>query len=508
MKLLLTTIKGECKRTELDLRYLYGIVADAPIDSTLKMFDEVTLDLDIYDEIVRGQYNIVYLHIDESNERRIITVSEMIKKALPSTVVIAGGLQVSFDTGAFMESNPQFDYVIRGEGELVLFNFIRTLLTYEFDFENIAGLAYRSDEGIVVNPYEALVSPEDLPFPYDKCDLYDTSEVYYETIRGTSDRSIYSQHIPDPRVRSLSLNRVCTELRYFIVKKVERLVFLDKWFNYNTERAYRIFEYIINNDNGITSFEMNMDGDNLDDETIRLLSEARKGLFTFSFDVASTNAETLAAVGRKENIYQLMYNVNKLMQVSKVGIELNVTAGLPLETEALFARSFNKVYGLGENTKLRVHTLRIRRGSLLSEKTGRFGYLYSSYPPYEVISTSLMPALDLINIKATARVVDRFAGGEFRYSTQRLMTDASLKPYEFFKKLGEFISENGLGNRLGKTEDRFRVMYQYAVNIYEEINDTLKLQIMMESLNRDLENALPEESIKKFERKGWDIETW
>ena len=119
-----------------------------------------------------------------------------------------------------------------------------------------------------------------------------------------------------------------------------------------------------------------------------------------------------------------------------------------------------------------------------------------------------MPALDLINIKATARVVDRFAGGEFRYSTQRLMTDASLKPYEFYKKLGEFISEKGLENRLDKIEDRFRVMYQYAVSIYEEINDTLKLQILMESLNRDLEMALPEESIKKFERKGWDIETW
>ncbi|MBQ0018275.1 MAG: DUF4080 domain-containing protein [Clostridiales bacterium] len=508
MKMLLTTIKSENHASELELRYLYSIVADAPFTTAMKMYDELTLDLEIFDAIVRGQYNIVYFHIDENNERRIRTIAEMVKKAMPSSVIIAGGIQVSFDSKNFMAHNPCIDYLIRGEGETVLFNFLRTLITYEFDFANIAGLVYRDEDAIIVNPYDTFPALEDLPFPYDKTEIYDTGEVYYETIRGTADRSIYAQHYPDARVRSLSLNRVCTELRYFLVKRVGKIVFLDTYFNYNIERAYRIFEYIINNDNGITSFEMNIDGDKIDDETIRLLSEAREGLFTFNIDVASTNAETLAASGLRENIYQLMYNINRLMQSAKVDIKLSVTAGLPLETEQLFARSFNKVYGLAEGNAVSIKSLRVKRGALLREEAGKYGYIYCSETPYEVIATAMMPAIELIEIKSLSKVVRAFSGNEFKLSIPRLMTDTSMKPYEFFRKLSEYIFDNNLTSKLLSVESKYRIIYAFAVSLYEEINDSLKLQIFAETLHQDLENNLSSDAVRKFERRGWELETW
>ena len=80
------------------------------------------------------------------------------------------------------------------------------------------------------------------------------------------------------------------------------------------------WEYLINNDNGFTSFSFDVNGDLLDEETVELLSEAREGLFHFNIDIESTNAVALAAAGRKENIYQLMYNVSKLLQNSKVNV--------------------------------------------------------------------------------------------------------------------------------------------------------------------------------------------
>ena len=140
---------------------------------------------------------------------------------------------------------------------------------------------------------------ESLPFPYERFEA-GKGTIYYESIRGTSDRSVYSQHLPDARVRTLSLGRICTEIRYFLACEAEKVVFLDRWFNYNSERAYRIFEYIIHNDNGVTSFEFNINGDELDDETLRLLSEARNGQIILNVDLASTNSEVLAAIGRNE----------------------------------------------------------------------------------------------------------------------------------------------------------------------------------------------------------------
>ena len=323
MKLLLTTIKSDCKQTELALKSIYSVVADSSVDVQLKTYGRNDLYTDIFEDIATGQYNIVYFHANSRNIRQLCRVADMVKKAIPSIAIIFGGMEVSFETRAFIKSNDFVDYVIRGEGESVLFNFLKSVIDYEFDFENIGGLAYREGDQVVVNPYDAPVEMESLPFPYERFEA-GKGTVYYETIRGTSDRTVYSQFLPNARIRALSLSRVCTELRYFLANEVERVVFLDKWFNFNCERAYRIFEYIINNDNGITSFEFNIDGDILDEETIRLLSEAREGQIIFNMDIASTNAEVLAACGRGENIYRLMYNTTKLLQSGKVRTDIHM----------------------------------------------------------------------------------------------------------------------------------------------------------------------------------------
>ncbi|MBQ0040830.1 MAG: DUF4080 domain-containing protein [Clostridiales bacterium] len=506
MKILLSTIKSDKPATELALKYMYSIVADAPVESQIHTFDTIELDNDIYEYILRGQYTLVYLHCDEMNEYRISRISEMVKKAMPTTIIVVGGIQVSFDTKQFMQDNPCVDFVIRGEGETVFFNFIKTILTYEYEFDQIAGLAYRENDEIHVNPYDAIISIDELPFPYDKVELKDSDTVYYETIRGTSDRTIYRQYLPDARVRSLPLGRVCTELRYFFVKGVEKVVFLDRWFNYNTERAYRILEYIINNDNGKTSFELDIDGDSLDEETVRLLGEARPGLFEFNVDVASTNPETLAAIGRGENIYQLMYNVTKLMQLGNVKTRLRITAGLPMETEELFARSFNKVYGLGEGSSLIIDTARVPRGCLLREDAGKFGYLYTSHAPYDVLANAFISATDLIKIKTLAKVAGTFINDNFKLSLARILNDTGMKPYNLFIKLTDYIYDNGLNVKMNKQENLYRIMYSFAITLYDDLNDTLKLQILAEVLHEDLENNLSEEAVKKFERKGWEIE--
>lgn len=503
MRLLLSTIQNDCIQTKLSLKYLYSVVAEAPIDVDMIEFEERDHEGFIYREVLRGKYNIVYFHINMMNERKISRVCEMVKKANPTSIVIVGGMQVSFETRDFMEKNPWVDYVFRGEGESVLFNFLRTLITYEFDFENIAGLAYREDGDIIINPYAVPIIVEDLPFPYETSHIDESDIVYYESFRGCPDRCAYSQYLPDRKIRSLSLNRVCTELRYFLVKSVKKVHFIDKWFNYNTERAHRIWEYLINNDNGITSFEFDVNGDMLEEDTIKMLSEARPGMFTFNIDIESTNAEALAECGRKENIYQLMYNVNRLIQPGNIKVVVNLRAGLPCETPERFARSFNKVYELGAD-KFNVEVLRLNKGTKLKALANRYGYVYLSDAPYEVIGSDFMPATELLRIKSIREIMDLYSKG-FEESLPRIMKEVNLKPYKFFAGLNEFIYSNELQNKLGKKEHLYRILYAYSTVLYDEINDTLKLQLLMEVIHSDIEANLSSESVKKFDRKGWDI---
>lgn len=505
MKLLITTIKSECPATELALKYLYSVVADAPIDVKLKCYEHNDLYTDIFEEIAAGQYNIVYFHADSCNEGQLRRVAEMVKKAIPSIAVVFGGMEVSFETRSFMKDNDFVDYVIRGEGEGVLFSFLKSLIDYEFDFENIAGLAYRDGDEVVVNPYDAPVNPESLPFPYERFEA-GKGVVYYETIRGTSDRAVYSQFLPDARVRSLSLGRVCTELRYFLASEVERVVFLDRWFNYNSERAYRILEYIINNDNGVTSFECSINGDELDEETIRLLAEARKGQIIINADLASTNAEVLAAIGRNENVYRMMYNLTKLMQGGNITVNVILRSGLPLETEAMFARSFNKAFGMAEGNPVHIDKIYALKGSMLRDEAVRFGYVYASYAPYELISTGHMNSEELLRVRRIARTVECYVGnGGFRRSMPRILNDTGIKPYELFRSLTKYILQNDLNGKLRKQENQARILYEYCAGLYDELADGVKLDILKDVIYADLSDQISEEAIRKFDRRGWEL---
>ncbi|MBR0400382.1 MAG: DUF4080 domain-containing protein [Mogibacterium sp.] len=506
MKLLLTTVKTECRQTELALRYLYAIFADSPIEVDMKCFDMSESDLGIYEEIVKGQYNIVYFHTDKLNDLRIAGVAELVKKAMPVIVTVAGGMQVSFETRKWMKEVPWIDYVIRGEGETVLYKFIRSLVEYEFEFDEIDGLAYRMGDQIVVNPFDDPVEMEQLPFPYDNTGL-DGGIIYYESIRGSSDRSVYTQHMPDARVRALPLTRVFTELRYFIVSEAEKVVFLDRWFNYSADRAYRIFEYIIDNDNGITTFEFDVCGENLDDETIRLLSDAREGLFEFNIDIASVNEEVLTAIGRKSNIYQMMYNVSRMLQTCRVAVKLSVTAGLPLETEAMFADSFNKAYGLSDGMPVRIDMLSIVRGTILSTEADKFGYIYKSTAPYDVISTKYMSPQDLIRIRTMRDVVYRFIGnGAFKVTFTRILRDTGIKPYEMFRALTKYVYRNGLDKEMCSSAGLARILYAFAGYLYETKEQNDRIGELRDCLMSDLNRLLSDEDIVEFERKGWEIE--
>ena len=505
MKLLLTTIKTDCRQTDNYMRYLYSIVDDSPIEVTMKTYGKYQLISRIYEDIVMGHYNIVYFQCDELNTDKISQVAEMVKKAVPSTAVIAGGMQVSFDTERFMRRNPWFDFVLRGETEPVLYDFLQSIYGYTFDYEQIPGLAYRIEDRITVNDIGEPLEVEDLPFPYDKTEL-SGDIVYYETMRGTSDPAYYTPRYPESTVRSLSLNRVCRELRYFLVKEVKRVVILDRYFNHNPERAYRVFEYLINNDNGVTTFEFDIDGENLDEETVRLLGHARDGLLVFNIDVGSTNAEVLSASGRKENIYQLMYNVTKMLQGGRVLTKIRITAGLPLESEELFRRSFNKAFGLGEGSPLKIDFLRLGKGTELRNQADKYGYLYTEASPYDVIGNDHLQATEMIRIREVSRIVSAYIGnGGFKASFPRLLSDTGLRPYDVFSMLTDYVGGNEFFKKLNKPENLARILHSWAETLYADFEDNSKFEMLTQAIHADLEAELPEEDVIKFDRDGWEI---
>lgn len=503
MKLLLTTLDNGCIKTDLALKYLYTVVADAPLDVELKKFNEEKTDYEIYSDIVLEKYNVIYFHINAGNDERTRSIIDNVKKAMPTSVVVIGGMETTFDSYEYMQKNPSIDFIIRGEGELVLFNFVKSLVKYDFDFASIAGLVYRENENIIVNPLEASIRFEDIPFPYEKLEVSKGDIVGYESMRGAVDRCSYRQILPDVRLRSLSVDRICREIKYFIVRGAKEVHFVDRYFNYNPQKAYKVWEHIISNDNGDIKFFFDVDGDAIDEESCELLKTARKGLFEFNVDIESTNPEVLDAVGRKANIYQSLYNISKLIGENTVDVNVNLKAGLPYETPKLFARAFDKVYGLGAS-RINIEILNMNRGTLLRENASKYGYIYMNKAPYEILKNDYMKPSDIIKIKMFSGFLRAIETG-FEDSIKKLRSDLRMKPYHLFTSIIEYMITNKLQDRLHGREDYYRLIYAYATNTYDASGDTMQIPVLKQVMRSDMSKVMNDDEINRLIEDGLEF---
>ena len=79
----------------------------------------------------------------------------------------------------------------------------------------------------------------------------------------------------------------------------------------------------------MTNFHFEICADLLDDATLTLFETARAGLFQVEAGIQSTYPPTLAAINRKENVYPVLYNLERLIARSKVHVHVDLIAGLP-----------------------------------------------------------------------------------------------------------------------------------------------------------------------------------
>jgi len=99
-------------------------------------------------------------------------VSDGIKNALPEVVQLAGGAWAEY-TSEYILRKTKIDYVVRGEADLMLADFIKAIIDNKSIFD-VSGISYLDKEGnYIENP--ALEFPrhlDNLPFPaYDLFDM-------------------------------------------------------------------------------------------------------------------------------------------------------------------------------------------------------------------------------------------------------------------------------------------------------------------------------------------------
>ena len=524
MKVLLASLNSKYVHSNLALKYLYASAAKSNAFFEIKEFTINNDESYMFSEILAGNYDVICFSCYIWNIEETLYLAENIKKAKPGVIIILGGPEVSCDTAELMAQNDIIDFVVMGEGEYTFLRLIEVFLLpseqpdeeddelddepdipikseKELAYENIKGLAYRSDGEIIVNEAMALLVFKTVPFPYNVLPCEQDKIIYYQSSRGCPFSCSYCISSLEKKLRALPIERVFKEMDYFLANKVKQVKFIDRTFNWDSARCNQIIKHIIDRDNGVTNFHFEICGELIDDELISLLETARDGLFRFEVGIQSTHKKTLAAVRRSAEVEKVLVNTKKLTKLDNVFVHVDLIAGLPFEDYNRFKTTFNDAYNLYANT-LQLGFLKLLKGTDIRLRAAEYQYKFRSKAPYEVISNMFLSAQDLCRLKQVEEVLELYYNrGGFEKTLKYIMEAFVDTPFEFFEELAIFFSLKGFQHKSHKKEDVYRILYEYGdwkTKILEISSDEF-----LSNLTSDMYATLNPDAVKKFERKGW-----
>ncbi len=458
MKILIVALNSKYTHTCLSVRYLNNAVKDICESSIC----EYTIN-DNISEVCSDLYNMQADCIAFScyiwNIEKVLKISSELKKANPELKIILGGHEVEHNSTEILREHHEIDAVLRGEGEISLRCFVKSMIDGKIPSDATL-VTYREGDKIVCLPdTDETVDLNKIPFPYDETiDELKNKIIYYESSRGCPYSCTYCISGNGHKVRFLDVSRVKDELMFFISHKVPLVKFVDRTFNADVKRAKEIFKFLAENPSE-TRFHMELAGNLIDDETLEILSKVPKGILQFEIGVQTTNPCTMDAIERNVSFEKLSGPVKKLIESGNIHIHLDLIAGLPKEDLNSFKKSFDEVISLRPDA-LQLGFLKLLKGSKIRREDALYGYVYSQYPPYEVISNDFITYREILELKLTENALDKFYNNNAFENTLEYLFNRIESPYIIFYKLGSFIkSSYPVGYGLSR-QQLYDIMYE------------------------------------------------
>jgi radical SAM superfamily enzyme YgiQ (UPF0313 family) len=279
-----------------------------------------------------------------------IKEAQRLKAAHPGLRIVLGGAHPSGDPEECLRTGV-VDFVIAGEGEITLTQLMAALRDRRStsDFPrvwNIPGV-WSIEDGVIHPGGRAPVPVvNELPRPaYDLVELESYFRldspwhfpksyraVQFLTERGCPYQCSYCHDIHTKKFRGLSSDAVLDQMEWLVRRYgVQELMIVDDIFNFDLERAKRICRGIVERGLNIhLQFPNGIRGDRLDEELVRLMSEAGTHFIGIAFETISEKFQKL--VRKNLKIGRALQSVE---WARKYGIEVSgyFMIGFPNETE-------------------------------------------------------------------------------------------------------------------------------------------------------------------------------
>ncbi|KYK34230.1 MAG: B12-binding domain-containing radical SAM protein [Theionarchaea archaeon] len=336
-------------------------------------------------EIVTRGPNLIGFSVYVWNYYRTLKLCELIKKELPETKIVLGGPQVSFTADAILEEFPSVDGIVRGEGEIVFLELVRSMMQKKQFGKGILGLTYRNGNKIISNPPRPLLDDiNEIPSPYltGTLDMSFFPKLELETSRGCPFHCAYcvSCQIYN-KIRFFNEKRVIEELKLATDYGIENVMFYDSTFNL-PQIVYNLCKKIAEEKKIKISFNAFLRPELINKKMLDILERA--GMSLVEIGIQSFNSKTLQLIHRTADIEKIKETF-KLLHRRDHHTVCDLILGLPGETLDTMKEGINLAYTF-EGVIVGIFLLQVLPGSLLWTNNQEFGLEFMKNPPHFVIS--------------------------------------------------------------------------------------------------------------------------
>lgn len=454
MKILLFALNGSYTHTNLAIRCLREPLERAGFEVQLLERNLRDRTAHILHDIVAAQADIVGFSTYIWNVQQMLALSRDLKALRPDCHVIFGGPEVSYGTERFLSDEYHFiDAFVCGEGETALTALCRALR----DGERIP----RVWDGDSMRPS----SMPDAGILYREHDFPAGSMLYYESSRGCPFSCAYCLSSATHGVRAKEVAQVLTDLRAFeqLPDHIRIIKFVDRTFNFSPARANAIWETLLN-DAFTRHYHFEICADLLNEDSFAILARFPKGKIQLEIGLQSTHAPTLQAVSRHIDPDRVLANVRRIHEMGNIHVHLDLIAGLPYETYARFAASFDAAYPCCD--LLQLGFLKLLYGTELRRRAGEYGYVCRHEPPYTVLQSHWITYEQMARLESIAEILERYReSGKFDRCLALALTHVP-SPFGFYEGLCDFIAAHD-GRHIQKISqaDAYRLLYEYVATL-------------------------------------------
>ena len=390
----------------------------------------------IAEDICRNIPDMIGFSMYLWNRHIVLEICRIIKAKFPAVLLFAGGAEATALPLILLDC-AQFDFVIKGEGEIVLTEVMNRLLNPE-TLEDISGVFLK---GAMANPekdQQPVMDLNALPSPYltGTIDPARYGGLLWELSRGCPFKCAFcfeSRGVAG--VRQISSDRIRRELELFEENKVTQVFVLDPTFNCDIQRAKNILRMILKTA-PLIHFTFEIRAEFIDSEIAGLFAGVHCSL---QVGLQSANREVLANVNRTIDTDKFAKKIAMLNSAGAI-FGLDLIYGLPGDTIDGFKQSLNYALGLQPN-HLDIFPLAVIPGTALYDNAESFLLNSLQDAPYTLISSPGFSEAEMAQAECLKNACEIFynRGGAAGWMFMALET-LNITPSDFLSDFAVHLS--------------------------------------------------------------------